>query len=71
MFYNWDIAKEIAGEAERHNPQNATNNIETEEPTECHFTNTGYERGKGADDRHKTGNDNGFASMFFVKGVGF
>ena len=36
-----------------------------------HVAHTGHERGKGAHNRNKTGNDNGLAAVFFVERMGF
>ncbi len=68
-FDGRNITKEITGKGEDIYPENITNNTEHKEPAIFHGTHTGNKGSKGADNGHKTCNNQGFTSMLLIKGM--
>ena len=60
---DWNIAKQISGSNEDDNPDYSASNIVDEETTVGHPADPGNKWGKGADDRHETGDDNGLSTI--------
>src|SRR5204863_6279404 len=70
LLNKWNIAKEKSGECEEQHPGNTTHKIIGNEIPIGHFPNARNERRKRANDRDKTRQENGFATMLFKEGMG-
>ena len=67
VFDKGHVAEEVPGTDEKGNPGDSTNNIVDGESPVMHVADTGNERRKSTDNRYESGDDYGFASIFFVE----
>src|ERR1700733_8784371 len=71
LLHEIDVAQRIAGEEAGEDPEDAADDGKSFEFDEAHLGDAGDEGGEGADDRHKAGEDDRFAAIFFVEGMSF
>ncbi len=65
-----DVAEEIAPQNEENDPADSPDDVIGDESPVGHPSDAGHEGGKRPDDRHKPGDDDGLASMLFIKRMG-
>lgn len=71
LFHRRQIAEEVATEDKDRRPEKIATDTIGQKTRIGHATDTRDKWRKGTNDRHKSGNDNGFAAVLFVELVGF
>src|SRR4051812_44298042 len=61
------MSKEVPCQRDANRPQAPTNDVIDEESAVMHITDASNNRGKGAHDRHKPRQNNGFSAVLLVK----
>ena len=69
-LHKGQIAKQVAGQSQPYDPNEAAHHIEQGELAAGHVGHARHKGDKGADKRHEAGQDDGDAAEFFVKSVG-
>src|SRR5450759_2310193 len=71
IFYSGYIAEKVTTQDKHTNPGNTTGDVIQDEFGVAHRANTGNKWGKCANDGYEAGNNNSFATMFFIKLICF
>ncbi len=69
-FDERNISEKVPPPDKRINPKYPPKDAKANETPEGHLTDTGHERGKGANNGNEAGNNNRLATVFFVKMLG-
>lgn len=71
VFHKRQIAKRVAQIRQRQHPRQRADDVVAYELRVIHVAHARHERRERPHNRHKSGNDDGFAAVFFVEVVGF
>lgn len=71
VLIRYDGADKVAKKSESYCPQQAPDDVIQKKCFYIHIANPCDNRSKGTDDRNKTGEDDSFSAVFFVKLIGF
>ena len=71
VFHHRNIGEEIAGIGKRYYPQYRADDVVADESAVVHAAHACDKRSKRAHNRDEAGDDDGFAAVFFVEGMGF
>jgi hypothetical protein len=67
LLYERKISEKVSRIAEKQHPESAAYQVVDHEIVIMHFTHAGYKGSESTDNRYESGDDYGFASIFFVE----
>ena len=67
LLYERKISEKVSRIAEKQYPESAAYQVVDHEIVIMHFTHSGYKGSESTDNRYESGDDYGFASIFFVE----